>query len=163
MSKIKDRKGMDLTEAKDIKEVARITKRKEMAAHSRTLAWKISWMEEPGRLQSIGLQSQKRLSNFTLGKKKAAQKVEPRALEKYLQGTGLLGDRYPPKFQNPSGPETSYDCYFSSFRMGDSYSVCLTIVCFTGRRPVTCLITSWGFKLRSTVLKETHVRSHIYT
>ena len=28
---------------------------KEMATHSRTLAWKISWMEEPGRLQSIGL------------------------------------------------------------------------------------------------------------
>ena len=24
-----------------------------MAPHSRTLAWKISWMEEPGRLQSM--------------------------------------------------------------------------------------------------------------
>ena len=24
---------------------------KEMATHSSTLAWKISWMEEPGRLQ----------------------------------------------------------------------------------------------------------------
>ena len=29
---------------------------KEMATHSGTLAWKIPWMEEPGRLQSIGLQ-----------------------------------------------------------------------------------------------------------
>ena len=29
---------------------------KEMAIHSSTLAWKISWMEEPGRLQSMGLQ-----------------------------------------------------------------------------------------------------------
>ena len=29
---------------------------KEMATHSSTLAWKISWMEEPGRLQSVGLQ-----------------------------------------------------------------------------------------------------------
>ena len=29
---------------------------KEMAAHSSTLAWKITWMEEPGRLQSMGLQ-----------------------------------------------------------------------------------------------------------
>ena len=29
---------------------------KEMAAHSSTLAWKIPWMEEPGRLQSTGLQ-----------------------------------------------------------------------------------------------------------
>ena len=29
---------------------------KEMANHSSILAWKIPWMEEPGRLQSIGLE-----------------------------------------------------------------------------------------------------------
>ena len=29
---------------------------KEMAPHSNTLAWKIPWMEEPGRLQSMGSQ-----------------------------------------------------------------------------------------------------------
>ena len=29
---------------------------KEMATHSSTLAWRIPWREEPGRLQSIGLQ-----------------------------------------------------------------------------------------------------------
>ena len=29
---------------------------KEMATHSGTLAWKIPWMEEPGRLQSMGSQ-----------------------------------------------------------------------------------------------------------
>ena len=29
---------------------------KEMATHASTLAWKIPWMEEPGRLQSMGLQ-----------------------------------------------------------------------------------------------------------
>ena len=28
---------------------------KEMATHSSTLAWKIPWMEELGRLQSIGV------------------------------------------------------------------------------------------------------------
>ena len=28
---------------------------KAMATHSSTLAWKIPWMEEPGRLQSMGL------------------------------------------------------------------------------------------------------------
>ena len=28
---------------------------KEMATHSSTLAWKIPWTEEPGRLQSMGL------------------------------------------------------------------------------------------------------------
>ena len=31
---------------------------KEMATHSSTLAWKIPWMEEPGGLQAMGLQSQ---------------------------------------------------------------------------------------------------------
>ena len=29
---------------------------KEMATHSITLAWKIPWTEEPGRLQSVGSQ-----------------------------------------------------------------------------------------------------------
>ena len=29
---------------------------KEMATHSSTLAWKIPWIEEPGRLQSMGSQ-----------------------------------------------------------------------------------------------------------
>ena len=29
---------------------------KEMTTHSSALAWKITWMEEPGRLQSMGLQ-----------------------------------------------------------------------------------------------------------
>ena len=36
-----------------------------MAPHSRTLAWKIPWTEEPGRLQSMGLQSRTQLSNFS--------------------------------------------------------------------------------------------------
>ena len=30
---------------------------KEMATHSSTLAWKIPWTEEPGRLQPMGSQS----------------------------------------------------------------------------------------------------------
>ena len=38
---------------------------KAMAPHSSTLAWKIPWMEEPGRLQSMGSLSQTRLSDFT--------------------------------------------------------------------------------------------------
>ena len=39
-----------------------------MAPHSSTFAWKIPWMEEPGRLQSMGsLESDttERLSDFT--------------------------------------------------------------------------------------------------
>ena len=39
---------------------------KEMATHSSTLAWKIPWREEPGRLQSMGSQRVRtRLSDFT--------------------------------------------------------------------------------------------------
>ena len=37
-----------------------------MAPHSSTLAWKIPWMEEPGRLWSMGVaKSRTRLSDFT--------------------------------------------------------------------------------------------------
>ena len=36
-----------------------------MATHSSTLAWKIPWIEEPGRLQSMGSLSWARLSSFT--------------------------------------------------------------------------------------------------
>ena len=41
------------------------TLEKESATHSSTPAWKIPWIEEPGGLQSMGLQSQTRLSDFT--------------------------------------------------------------------------------------------------
>ena len=34
---------------------------KEMATHSSILAWKISWTEKPGGLQSMGSQSRARL------------------------------------------------------------------------------------------------------
>ena len=33
----------------------KIDPEKAMAPHSSTLAWKIPWMEEPGRLQSMGI------------------------------------------------------------------------------------------------------------
>ena len=36
-----------------------------MALHSSTLAWKIPWTEEPGRLQSMVSLSETRLSDFT--------------------------------------------------------------------------------------------------
>ena len=38
---------------------------KATATHSSTLAWKIPWMEEPGRLESMGSLSQARPSDFT--------------------------------------------------------------------------------------------------
>ena len=42
-----------------------ILSEKAMAPHSNTLAWKIPWMDEPGRLQSMGSLSQARLGDFT--------------------------------------------------------------------------------------------------
>ena len=42
-----------------------IAPKKAMAPHSSTVAWKIPWMEEPGRLQSMGSKTQTRLSDFT--------------------------------------------------------------------------------------------------
>ena len=36
-----------------------------MATYSSTLSWKIPWTEEPGRLQSMGLLSWTRRSDFT--------------------------------------------------------------------------------------------------
>ena len=36
------------------------TLEKEMAPHSTTLAWRIPWTEEPGRLQSMGLLRRRR-------------------------------------------------------------------------------------------------------
>ena len=38
----------------------------ELAPHSSTLAWRIAWMEEPGRLHSMGSLSRTQLSDFTL-------------------------------------------------------------------------------------------------
>ena len=37
---------------------------KEIATYSSTLAWRSPWTEEPGRLQSMGLQSWTRLCDF---------------------------------------------------------------------------------------------------
>ena len=39
---------------------------KEMATHSSTLAWKIPWTEEPGRLQSMGFSRQEYWSGLPI-------------------------------------------------------------------------------------------------
>ena len=44
--------------------------KKEMVAHSNILAWRIPWTEEPGRLQSRGLQ---RVGRLTLSLSVATQ------------------------------------------------------------------------------------------
>ena len=45
---------------------SRTSLEKEIGTHSSTLAWKIPWAEESGRLQSMGPQSWTQLSDFTL-------------------------------------------------------------------------------------------------
>ena len=37
----------------------------EMATHSSILAWRMPWTEEPGRLQSMGLQKESRVGHNT--------------------------------------------------------------------------------------------------
>ena len=82
-----------------------------MATHSSTLAWKIPWTEEPGRLQSMGSQkSRTRLSDFTFTfmygceswtiKKAESQRIEAfelwrrlESLEKTRESLGLQGDQ----------------------------------------------------------------------
>jgi len=39
---------------KVLRQLHRNQMEKAVASHSSTLAWKIPWMEEPGRLQSMG-------------------------------------------------------------------------------------------------------------
>ena len=66
-----------------------------MAPHSSTLAWKIPWTEEPGRLQSMGSQSERQLSDFTFTFHFHAVEKEMAAHSSVLAwripGTGELG------------------------------------------------------------------------
>ena len=45
---------MNLKKIREIVKDREVWPEKAMALHSSTLAWKIPWMEEPGRLQSMG-------------------------------------------------------------------------------------------------------------
>ena len=66
-----------------------------MAAHSSTLAWKIPWMEEPGRLQSMGSQrvghdGATSLSLFTSMRRRRKWQPAPVFLPGESQGRGSL-------------------------------------------------------------------------
>ena len=54
MYKIRRRGGITHVFETNIYTLLYIKSEKAMAPHSSTLAWKIPWMEEPGRLQSMG-------------------------------------------------------------------------------------------------------------
>ena len=51
---VKDLPAMQETQVQSLGQEDHLEK--EMATHSSTLTWKIPWMEEPGRLQSMGSQ-----------------------------------------------------------------------------------------------------------
>ena len=57
--------GGQMRDRKTSQKTLAIILEKAMAPHSSTLAWNIPWMEEPGRLQSMGSLSLTRLSDFT--------------------------------------------------------------------------------------------------
>src|SRR5574340_701661 len=68
---------------------------KAMAPHSSTLAWKIPWMEEPGRLQSMGSLRVRHdgvtsLSLFTLMHWRRKWQPTPVFLPRESQGWGSL-------------------------------------------------------------------------
>ena len=67
-----------------------------MATHSSTLAWKVPWTEEPGRLQSKGLT---RLRDFTLNSQEGTQ-LHP-STENWIKA--LLRPSFPPSQFTPSG------------------------------------------------------------
>ena len=48
------RLSLDLVTDSVIQRALEISTEKAMATHSSTLAWRIPWAEEPGRLQSMG-------------------------------------------------------------------------------------------------------------
>ena len=56
---------------------------KEMAIHSSTLAWKIPWTEEPGRLVYGVTKSQTQLSDFTFTFSSSKLDVTPRLFHLY--------------------------------------------------------------------------------
>ena len=61
---------------------------KEMATHSSTIAWKIPWMEDPGRLQSMG--SLRDGHNFTFTHWRRKWQPTPVFLPGESQGRGSL-------------------------------------------------------------------------
>ena len=58
---------------------------KEMETHSSTLAWKIPWMEEPGRLHPMGSQSRTRLSDVNVNVNVVLLKLTPYSKSTLLQ------------------------------------------------------------------------------
>ena len=124
---------------------------KEMAAHSSILAWRIPWTEEPGRLQSTGLQRvghdwatsphlTKGITGFpnSSAGKETACNVGDLGLIPGLGRSPGEGKSYPLQY---FGLENSMDCIvrgvtksgiqLSNFHFQGDYKLLFTSVCFT--------------------------------
>ena len=77
-----------------------------MAPHSSTLAWKIPWTEEPGRLQSMVAKGWTQLSHFTFT-------FHFHALEKEMATHSSILAWRSPRIREPSGL-----LYMGSHRVG---------------------------------------------
>ena len=69
---------------------------KEMTTHSSILAWRISWTEKPGRLQSVGSQSQTQLKRLSLAHSKSnnqAQVIQAQLSSRDDLGGGMGSER----------------------------------------------------------------------
>ena len=57
----------------------------EMATHSNILAWEIPWTEKPGGVQSMGSQSQTRLSSHTHTKLEQEDRKDTQSRKQYVK------------------------------------------------------------------------------
>ena len=88
---------------------------KAMATHSNTLAWKIPWTEEPGRLQPMGLRSVGHdwvtsLSLFTFVHWKRKWQPTPLYLPGESQGRGSLVGCRRTRLKRLSSSSSSFKC-----------------------------------------------------
>ena len=126
---------------------------KEMAAHSSTLAWKIPWVEEPDKLQSMGSQ-RSRLSDLTLfyfrwGK---ASMNTPTTLDAHQHGWGAKVSTRGPKAmsQSSSSHHRKYRGTWREKKVGSKVWVQLRKILTFSRHKVvrrrlmfSCLENSW--------------------
>ena len=85
-----------------------------MAPHSSTLAWKIPWTEEPGRLLSMGvMKSGTRLSDFTFTFHFHALEKEM-ATHSSVLAWSIPGMVVPGGLPSMGSHRVGHDCYSSS-------------------------------------------------
>ena len=94
---------------------------KGMATHSSTLAWKIPWTEEPGRLQSIGLQRVQRDWNGWAAKQCLLVACNPKLVSISIAW------------------EYSFECYWITVMSGDT----IFLIGFKNQSLVEFLIETW--------------------